>query len=85
MKNKFVFLSFLIFEKLFEDLIFQMSDPDIAQTIRAMFIIDPSHRLRLSMLYPVSTGRSIRLVLQNNLRIENNRFYINFFFGIFEQ
>lgn len=41
----------------------QMSDPDIAVTIRAMFIIDPSHRLRLSMLYPVSTGRSIRLAL----------------------
>lgn len=40
----------------------QMTDPDFAQTIRAMFIIDPSHRLRLSMLYPVSTGRSIRFV-----------------------
>lgn len=38
----------------------QITDTDIAQTIRAMFIIDPSHRLRLSMLYPVSTGRSIR-------------------------
>ena len=43
----------------------QMSDPDIAQTIRAMFIIDPSHRLRLSMCYPVSTGRSIRLAGNN--------------------
>lgn len=46
----------------------QMSDPDIAQTIRAMFIIDPSHRLRLSMLYPMSTGRSIRWVLNHFLR-----------------
>lgn len=38
----------------------QMSDPDYAQTIRAMYIIDPSHRLRLSMLYPMSTGRCVK-------------------------
>lgn len=38
----------------------QIYDPDIAQTVRAMYIIDPSHRLRLSLLYPISTGRSIK-------------------------
>lgn len=37
-------------------------DPDIAQTVRAMYIIDPTHRLRLSLLYPMSTGRCIKLV-----------------------
>lgn len=59
----------------------QMSDPDIAHTIRAMFIIDPSHRLRLSMLYPVSTGRSIRLAencFQLILKILFKNFFLSF-------
>lgn len=30
-----------------------------ATTIRALYIIDPSHTLRLSMFYPNSTGRNV--------------------------
>lgn len=35
-------------------------DPDVANTVRALYIIDPSHKLRLSMIYPNSTGRNIK-------------------------
>lgn len=37
----------------------QKDDPDVAKTIRALYIIDPNHRLRLSMHYPMSTGRNV--------------------------
>lgn len=30
-----------------------------ATTVRALYIIDPQHKLRLSMLYPQSTGRNV--------------------------
>lgn len=36
----------------------QKNDIEIAKTVRALHIIDPNHRLRLSMIYPESTGRS---------------------------
>lgn len=36
----------------------------IAFTIRAVFIIDPQKKIRLSMLYPASTGRNTAEVLR---------------------
>jgi glutaredoxin/glutathione-dependent peroxiredoxin len=36
----------------------------IAFTIRAVFIIDPSKKIRLTMLYPASTGRNTAEVLR---------------------
>lgn len=32
---------------------------DHALTVRALYIIDPQHKLRLSMHYPASTGRNV--------------------------
>lgn len=37
----------------------QKNDPEIAKTVRALYIIDPSHKLRLAMIYPMSTGRNV--------------------------
>lgn len=37
----------------------QKDDPEIAKTVRALYVIDPNHRLRLSMIYPMSTGRNV--------------------------
>lgn len=34
-------------------------DPEKALTVRALYIISPDHRLRLSMHYPTSTGRNV--------------------------
>lgn len=36
----------------------------IAFTIRAVFIIDPQKKIRLTMLYPASTGRNTAEVLR---------------------
>ena len=36
----------------------------IAFTIRAVFIIDPAKKIRLTMLYPASTGRNTAEVLR---------------------
>ena len=36
----------------------------IAFTIRAVFIIDPAKKIRLTMLYPASTGRNTSEVLR---------------------
>lgn len=41
---------------------FQIHDPSTAETIRALFIIDPDKRLRLSAYYPHSTGRNVEWV-----------------------
>lgn len=32
------------------------------ETVRALYIIDPKHVLRLSMHYPTSTGRNVEWV-----------------------
>lgn len=32
---------------------------ELAVTVRALYIIDPNHKMRLSMLYPQSTGRNV--------------------------
>lgn len=34
-------------------------DPDTAKTVRALYIIGPDRKLRLSMHYPMSTGRNV--------------------------
>lgn len=34
-------------------------DPDAALTVRALYVIDPSKKLRLAMIYPTSTGRNV--------------------------
>jgi len=36
----------------------------IAFTIRSVFIIDPSKKIRLTMMYPASTGRNSAEVLR---------------------
>lgn len=41
-----------------------MKKIDTAFTIRAVFIIDPSKKLRLTMLYPASVGRNSSEVLR---------------------
>jgi len=40
------------------------NNPDTAMTVRALYIIDPNKKLRLSMLYPASTGRNVDEVLR---------------------
>ncbi|KAF2196534.1 mitochondrial peroxiredoxin-like protein Prx1 [Delitschia confertaspora ATCC 74209] len=47
-----------------EDLDKLAKEGGIAFTIRAVFIIDPSKKIRLSMLYPASTGRNTAEVLR---------------------
>jgi len=37
---------------------------DHALTVRALYIIDPKHKLRLSMHYPASTGRNVDEILR---------------------
>jgi peroxidase len=37
----------------------QKDDPEFAATVRALFIISPNKKLRLSMYYPTSTGRNV--------------------------
>lgn len=34
-------------------------DPEVGKTIRALFVISPDHKLRLSMYYPMSCGRNV--------------------------
>ena len=41
-----------------------MSKLDIAFTIRSVFIIDPSKKIRLTMMYPASVGRNSSEVLR---------------------
>ncbi|XP_046744104.1 peroxiredoxin-6-like isoform X1 [Diprion similis] len=39
-------------------------NPDFAQTVRALYVISPDHRLRLAMIYPTSTGRNVDEILR---------------------
>jgi len=41
-----------------------MAKREIAFTIRSVFIIDPSKKIRLTMMYPASTGRNTSEVLR---------------------
>ncbi|XP_012283031.1 peroxiredoxin-6 [Orussus abietinus] len=40
------------------------NDPEAALTVRALYVISPDHRLRLSMHYPTSTGRNVDEILR---------------------
>ncbi|XP_017037049.1 peroxiredoxin-6 [Drosophila kikkawai] len=42
----------------------QKRDPEVGKTIRALFIISPDHKVRLSMFYPMSTGRNVDEILR---------------------
>lgn len=39
-------------------------NPELATTVRALYIISPDHKLKLSMLYPMSTGRNVDEILR---------------------
>ncbi|KAG8249000.1 activity protein [Homalodisca vitripennis] len=39
-------------------------NPDTAMTVRALYIISPDHKMRLSMIYPTSTGRNVEEILR---------------------
>ncbi|XP_063984455.1 peroxiredoxin-6-like [Diachasmimorpha longicaudata] len=39
-------------------------DPEHAITVRALYVVSPDHRLRLSMQYPTSTGRNVDEILR---------------------
>ncbi|KRT82043.1 hypothetical protein AMK59_4412 [Oryctes borbonicus] len=39
-------------------------DENRALTVRALYVIDPKHKLRLSMQYPASTGRNVDEMLR---------------------
>lgn len=41
-----------------------IDEKGIAFTIRSVFIIDPSKKIRLTMMYPASTGRNTTEVLR---------------------
>jgi len=41
-----------------------MAKPEIAFTIRSVFVIDPAKKIRLTMMYPASTGRNSAEVLR---------------------
>jgi len=42
----------------------QRNDPEAAKTVRALYVISPDHKLRLSMVYPMSTGRNVDEILR---------------------
>ncbi|XP_034252877.1 peroxiredoxin-6-like [Thrips palmi] len=42
----------------------QKDNPETALTVRALYIISPDHKLRLSMHYPMSTGRNVDEMLR---------------------
>lgn len=50
----------------------QVNNPEVAKTVRALFIISPDHKLRLSMYYPVSTGRNVEYVNLNAVHLKQN-------------
>ncbi|XP_054744619.1 peroxiredoxin-6-like [Anastrepha obliqua] len=42
----------------------QKRDPEIGKTIRALYIISPDHKVRVSMFYPMSMGRNVDEILR---------------------
>ncbi|XP_077287963.1 peroxiredoxin-6-like [Arctopsyche grandis] len=40
------------------------NNPEMAMTVRSLYIIDPNKKLRLSMQYPTSTGRNVDEILR---------------------
>ncbi|CAD7080806.1 unnamed protein product [Hermetia illucens] len=43
----------------------QKDDPEVAKTIRALYIISPDHVVRLSMFYPMSVGRNVDEIIRS--------------------
>lgn len=37
----------------------QKDNPEVAKTVRALYVISPDHKLRLTQIYPMSTGRNV--------------------------
>lgn len=37
----------------------QKDDAEVAKTVRSLYVISPNHKLRLAMVYPMSTGRNV--------------------------
>lgn len=46
---------------------------DNVTPVRALYVIDPEHRLRLSMVYPITTGRNVEYANQV-LKLTNPQF-----------
>ncbi|KAF1973422.1 thioredoxin-like protein [Bimuria novae-zelandiae CBS 107.79] len=53
-----------LYDMISQDDLDNIATKGIAFTIRAVFIIDPSKKIRLTMLYPASTGRNTSEVLR---------------------
>ncbi|KAJ4303491.1 peroxiredoxin 1 [Kalmusia sp. IMI 367209] len=53
-----------LYDMISQDDLDNIAQKGIAFTIRAVFIIDPQKKIRLSMLYPASTGRNTAEVLR---------------------
>jgi alkyl hydroperoxide reductase subunit AhpC len=53
-----------LYDMISQDDLDKLSANEIAFTIRAVFIIDPAKKIRLTMLYPASTGRNTTEVLR---------------------
>lgn len=53
-----------LYDMVSQDDLDKIAEKGIAFTIRAVFIIDPQKKIRLTMLYPASTGRNTAEVLR---------------------
>lgn len=53
-----------LYDMVSQDDLDNIAQKGIAFTIRAVYIIDPSKKIRLTMLYPASTGRNTSEVLR---------------------
>ncbi|ORY12646.1 thioredoxin-like protein [Clohesyomyces aquaticus] len=53
-----------LYDMISQDDLDNIKEKGIAFTIRAVYIIDPSKKIRLTMLYPASTGRNTAEVLR---------------------
>ncbi|KAF2792207.1 mitochondrial peroxiredoxin-like protein Prx1 [Melanomma pulvis-pyrius CBS 109.77] len=53
-----------LYDMISQDDLDNIAEKGIAFTIRAVFIIDPAKKIRLTMLYPASTGRNTTEVLR---------------------
>lgn len=53
-----------LYDMISQDDLDNIKEKGIAFTIRAVYIIDPQKKIRLTMLYPASTGRNTAEVLR---------------------
>lgn len=53
-----------LYDMVSQDDLDNLAQKGIALTIRSVFIIDPSKKIRLTMMYPASTGRNSAEVLR---------------------